>query len=119
MSIFLLAAALAAFAAPALAGDAYLAPKLTPAETLEPPADLRADAVALLKAVQAGDLDAVGSFIAPKVTVVSAALDLGLPRHAEVMASGANPRAATGIVRPAPTSASFSPTWNSTSSRAR
>ena len=82
-----MAAVLAVLAGPALAGQAYVAPKLTPAETLAPPADLRADAIALLKAVQAGDLDAVGGFIAPKVTVVSGWLDLGLPRKAEVLDS--------------------------------
>jgi hypothetical protein len=92
LRIVLLAAALAALSGPAIAGDAYTAPKLQAATTLEPPADLRNDAIALLKAVQAGDLDAVGGFIAPKVTVVSGALDLGLPRHSEVVESGSNPR---------------------------
>jgi len=81
--IVLVAAALAVLTGPAVAGEPYVAPTLQAAQTLEPPADLRADAIALLKAVQSGDLDAVGGFIAPKVTVVSGALDLGLPRSAE------------------------------------
>lgn len=88
------AAVLAALAGPAWAGEAYTAPKLQPAQTLEPPADLRADAIALLKAVQAGDLDAVGGFIAPKVTVISGWLDLSLPRRTKVEESGPNPRGA-------------------------
>ena len=83
LRIPVLAAVLAAFVGPALAGQPYVAPQLRPAQTGEPPADLRADAIALLRAVQAGDLDAVGSFIAPEVTVVSGALDMALPRHVE------------------------------------
>ena len=83
--IVLVAAVLAVLGGPAVAGEAYVAPKLQAAQTLEPPADLRADAIALLKAVRAGDLDAVGGFIAPKVTVVSGGLDLGLPRSAELI----------------------------------
>lgn len=94
LRIVLLAVALAALAGPAAAGDAYTAPKLQPAKTLEPPPDLRADAIALLKSVQAGDLDAVASFIAPRVTVISGTLDLGLPRHSEALDSGPNPRGA-------------------------
>ena len=89
-----MAVVLAAMIAPAVAGQPYAAPKLTPAQTLEPPADLRADAIALLKAVQAGDLDAVGGFIAPKVTVISGALDLSYARRAKVESSGADPRGA-------------------------
>ncbi len=79
---------LAALIGSAVAGEPYTPPKLQPAETLEPPADLRNDAIALLKAVQAGNLDTVGSFIAPKVTVISGALDMSLPRRAEVTDSG-------------------------------
>lgn len=94
LRMLVLAAVLAAFAVPALAGGPYTAPKLKPAETLEPPADLRADAIALLKAVRAGDLDAVGGFIAPRVTVVSAALDMALPRHVEVIDSAPGGRSA-------------------------
>lgn len=94
MRFVFVVAALAALCGPVLAGEPYAPPKLKPAETLEPPADLRADAIALLRAVQAGDLDAVGSFIAPKVTVVSGWLDLGTPRHAEVESSGSTARGA-------------------------
>jgi len=94
LRIVLLAAALAALVMPAVAGEPYTAPKLTPAETLEPPADLRADAIALLKAVQAGDIEAVGGFIAPKVTVMSGALDLSYPRRTRVEESGPNLRGA-------------------------
>ena len=82
----IVAAVLALLVGPVLAGEAYTPPQVTPARTLEPPADLRADAIALLKAVRAGDLDAVGGFIAPKVTVVSGAIDMSLPRHVEVVA---------------------------------
>jgi len=88
------AAVLAVLAGPAAAGEAYVAPKLQAAQTLEPPADLRADAIALLKAVQAGDIDAVGGFIAPKVTVVSGAIDMGLPRRSETMDAAAGGRSA-------------------------
>lgn len=94
MRVVLLLAALAALVAPATAGEPYAAPKIKPAETVEPPADLRADAIALLKAVQAGDLDAVGGFIAPKVTVISGALDMSLPRHTEVTNSGPSAKGA-------------------------
>jgi len=89
-----MAAVLAALLGPAVAGPAYTAPKVKPAVTLKPPADLRADAIALLRAVQAGNLEAVGGFIALKVTVVSGALDLSLPRHVEVVDSAPGGRSA-------------------------
>jgi hypothetical protein len=88
LRIPVLAAALAAFAAPALAGQPYVAPRLQPAEAVEPSAGLRSDAIALLKAVRAGDLEAVSGFIAPQVTVVSGALDMSLPRHIEKLGPG-------------------------------
>lgn len=86
--------ALAMLAGPALAGEPYTAPALQPARTLEPPADLRADATALLQAVQTENLDAIGRWIAPQVTIVSAGLDMGLPRHVETAGPWPNGRAA-------------------------
>lgn len=96
--MLVLAAVLAALATPALAGPPYTAPPLQPATTGNPPAALRADAIALLKAVQAGDLDAVGRFIAPKVTVISGTLDMTLPRRAEVVDVGKGGRAAVAAL---------------------
>lgn len=91
-------AVLAGLLGPAAAGPAYVAPGVRPAETLEPPADLRADAIALLRAVRAGDLDAVGSFIAPKVTVVSGAIDMTYARRVEVVdASGGGRSSVAGL----------------------
>jgi len=90
----IVAAVLVALVGPALAGEAYTAPRLMPSETLEPPADLRAEAIALLKAVRAGDVEAVGGFIATRVTVVSAAIDMGLARRVEVEDFAAGGRAA-------------------------
>lgn len=87
-------ALLAALVGPALAGGAYTPPKVRPAETLEPPADLRADAIALLQAVRKGDVDAVGGFIAGKVTVVSGAIDMSYPRNVKVIDSGPGGRSA-------------------------
>lgn len=81
----IVAAVVAMLVGPALAGEAYTPPRVKPAETLEPPADLRTDAIALLRAVQAGNVDAVEGFIASKVTVVSGALDMSLPRQLEVL----------------------------------
>lgn len=81
-----------------MAGEAYTAPKLQPAQTLEPPADLRADAIALLKAVRAGDLEAVGGFIMPLVTVVSASIDMSLPRKAEALPTAPGGRSAVAAL---------------------
>lgn len=94
------AAVLAALVGPAIAGEAYTAPAVREAETLEPPADLRADAIALLKAVRAGDLETVGSFIAPKVTVVSGAIDMSHARHVEVVDTSPGGRAAVAALGP-------------------
>lgn len=94
LRVAVLAAVLAALVGLALAGQPYSAPNVKPAETLAPPADLRAEAIALLKAVRAGDLDAVGSFIAPRVIVVSGAIDMSLPRHTEVVDAARGGRAA-------------------------
>jgi hypothetical protein len=92
--VVIVVAVLAAFAGPALAGRPYQAPALMAAETLEPPADLRADAIALLKAVRAEDLDAVGRFIAPSVTVVNGFLDMAVPRRVKALGQWKNGRAA-------------------------
>jgi hypothetical protein len=86
--------ALAALVSPALAGAPYAPPNLKLAKPLEPPADLRADATALLKAVQAEDFEAVGRWIAPKVTVVSGALEMGLPRTVETIGGWKDGRSA-------------------------
>lgn len=81
----IVAVVVAMLVGPAVAGEVYTPPKVKPVETLEPPADLRTDAIALLRAVQAGNVGAVEKFIAPKVTVVSGALDMSLPRRVEVL----------------------------------
>ena len=124
----IVAVVLAVLVAPAMAGEPYTPPKLTPAETLEPPADLRQDAIALLQAVRAGDLDAVGGFIAPKVTVVYGAIDMSYPRGAKTVETSPGGRSAVAALgthtggdwtcRLTSTSASSCPTWNSTTSRA-
>ncbi len=95
-----MAAVLAALAGPAIAGVAYAPPAVRPAETLEPPADLRADAIALLAAVRAGDLDVVGGFIAPRVTVVSGAIDMSYARHVEVVNASPGGRSAVAGLGP-------------------
>lgn len=94
LRVVMMAVVVAALAGPSLAGQAYDPPAVRPAETLEPPADLRADAIALLRAVRVGDLDTVGSFIAPKVTVVSGAIDMSYARHVEVVDASRGGRAA-------------------------
>lgn len=98
MRIAILAAAMAVFAAPAWAGQPYAAPAVQPAETREPPAELRTQAIALLRAVQANDVEAVGRFMAPNVTVVSGTLDLSLPRHAETLGPWPNGKAAVAAL---------------------
>lgn len=100
LRLAVVAAVLAALTGPAVAGPAYTAPVVRPAETLEPPADLRADAIALLRAVRAGDLEAVGSFIAPKVTVVSGAIDMSYARHVETVDSSPGGRSAVAGLAP-------------------
>lgn len=94
----IVAVVLAVLVAPAMAGEPYTPPKLTPAETLEPPADLRQDAITLLQAVRAGDLDAVGGFIAPKVTVVFGAIDMSYPRGAKTVETAPGGRSAVAAL---------------------
>lgn len=64
----------------ALAGPAYTPPKVSVAKTLEAPEDLRAAATELLQAVGAKDIDGVGRRLAPKLTLVTGAIDLASPR---------------------------------------
>jgi hypothetical protein len=100
LRLALVAAVLAALVCPAAAGPAYSPPAVRAAETLEPPADLRADAIALLRAVRAGDLDAVGSYIAPKVTTVSGAIDMTYARNVQVIDSAPGGRSAVAGLGP-------------------
>lgn len=78
-----LSIALAVLAAPAFAGEPYTPVPLASAETLTPPADLIADATALLKAAQLGDLNGLAAGLAPTVTVLDGAIELAVPRHRE------------------------------------
>lgn len=64
----------------AIAGPAYVPPRLSPAKTVEAPADLRAAATELLAAVVAADIDGIGKRLAPKLSIVSGGLDLSAPR---------------------------------------
>lgn len=64
----------------ALAGPAYAPPKVSPAKTVEVPAELRAAATELLEAVAAKDVDGIGKWLAPKVSIVTGTLDLSIPR---------------------------------------
>ena len=64
----------------AIAGPAYAPPKVGAAKTVEAPEALRSAATELLKAVSAKDIDGVGKWLAPKILVVSGALDLSIPR---------------------------------------
>ena len=76
---------LAALAVPALAGEPYSPIPLQPAETVTPPAELIEAATRLLAAANAGDIEAVGTGIAPTVTAVDGALELDIRRHREVI----------------------------------
>jgi hypothetical protein len=64
----------------AFAGPAYVPPKVSRAKTVEAPADLRAAATELLKAVAAKDVDSIGKWLAPKVSIVTGTLDLSISR---------------------------------------
>jgi hypothetical protein len=66
--------------APAFAGAAYEAPKLTAGKVVEAPAELIETAKALLEAARGGDTEKMAPFFAPSVTVISAGLDLDRPR---------------------------------------
>lgn len=64
----------------AFAGPAYTPPRLSPAKTVEVPDELRAAASELLQAAANKDIDGIGRWLAPKVSVVSGGLDLSVPR---------------------------------------
>ncbi|HEV2517429.1 MAG TPA: hypothetical protein VGV07_19405 [Devosia sp.] len=68
----------------ALAGPAYTPPKVSSARTVEAPADLRAAATELLKAVAAKDIEGIGKWLAPKVSIVTGTLDLSIPRGSKL-----------------------------------
>ena len=68
-----------------MAGEAYAPIKLEAAKTIEPPADLIADATAFLANVQKGDGDAIGSGLASKVTTIDGSIEMAIPRHKEVV----------------------------------
>jgi len=69
-----------AFCGTALAGPAYVPPRLAAARTMEAPDDLRAAATELLAAVSAEDVDGIGKWLAPKISIVSGTLDLSIAR---------------------------------------
>lgn len=64
----------------ALAGPAYVPPKLSSAKVVEAPEDLRTAATELLKAVAAKDADGIGKWLAPTIAIVTGTLDLSIPR---------------------------------------
>jgi hypothetical protein len=68
----------------ALAGPAYTPPKVGAAKTVEASDDLRAAATELLKAVAAKDVEDIGRWLAPKLTVVNGAIDLAYPRNSKL-----------------------------------
>ncbi len=68
-----------------MAGEAYAPIKLEAAKTIEPPADLIADATAFLANVQKGDGDAIGLGLASKVTTIDGSIEMAIPRHKEVV----------------------------------
>ncbi|OEO28288.1 hypothetical protein VW23_005410 [Devosia insulae DS-56] len=68
----------------ALAGSAYVPPKVSPAKTVEAPAELRAAATELLHAVTAKDVDGIGKWLAPKLSIVTGTLDLSIPRGSKL-----------------------------------
>ncbi|BBE72304.1 hypothetical protein [Oharaeibacter diazotrophicus] len=65
----------------AAAGLAYEAPKIAPGDTVEPPADLVAQATALLAAARRKDAAAAGAFVGERVATISHSLDIGRPPH--------------------------------------
>jgi hypothetical protein len=83
--ILIALAALLALAHPASAGQPYTPVPLKPAQTVTPPAELLTAARSFLDAVSRGDGDAIFAGLAPKISSVDGALELGIPRRKETI----------------------------------
>lgn len=81
-------------AAPALAGEPYVPPTVTPAGKVEPPSDLLADVADLRASVAAQDIAALAPFIGRTVTILNGAIDMHVKRRAEPLGSFKDARAA-------------------------
>lgn len=89
-----LALALMLAAVPAMAGEPYEPPTVTPGGRVEPPADLLADIEILRAAITARDLASVAPFIGPKVDILNGAIDLHVKRRVEPVGPWADAREA-------------------------
>src|SRR5690606_40251194 len=67
----------------ALGGEPYAPVPLAPKEAVLPPADLVEAAATLLQASRSDDRPAIGAMLAPRLTLIDGALELGLPRRME------------------------------------
>ncbi|MBU1305280.1 MAG: hypothetical protein KKF33_07145 [Alphaproteobacteria bacterium] len=74
---------IAASALPATSGEPYEPVPLASANLIIPPPDLVQAASALLDAVQRGDQEAIAAGLAPRLTLIDGALELGLLRRTE------------------------------------
>ncbi|MBJ3787046.1 hypothetical protein [Devosia sediminis] len=75
--------AAASFTMVALGGEPYAPVPLAPKEAVLPPADLVEAAATLLQASRSDDRPAIGAMLAPRLTLIDGALELGLPRRTE------------------------------------
>jgi len=66
-------------------GEPYAPPRLAPAEAVLPPAELIEAATALLVASRKDDRAAIATQLAPQLTLIDGALELGLPRRTETI----------------------------------
>lgn len=85
MRLVLICLASVALVSAVQAGPAYTPVKLAPAGVVTPPAELIATATAFLDAVRKGDGDAIGAVIADRLTTVTGALELALPRRKQTI----------------------------------
>jgi hypothetical protein len=74
---------LAASGLPTISGEPYPPLPLAPASAVTPPPELVRAATAFLDAVRRGDREAIAAGLAPRLTLVDGALELGLPRRTE------------------------------------
>ena len=75
--------AAASFTTVVLGGEPYAPVPLAPKEAVLPPADLVEAAATLLRASRSDDRPAIGAMLAPRLTLIDSALELGLPRRME------------------------------------
>jgi len=83
LSTMLVLLGVAAPAMPAAAGEPYMPVPLAPAAVVTPPPELVQAATAFLAAVQRGDGDGIAAGLAPRLTLVDGALELGMVRRTE------------------------------------